>query len=65
MDNSEKILVADENNVLLTVVFKMLSLLGYELSSADSGENGLNVFRKSTSTSSYWTMICPGWMKWP
>ena len=48
MDNSEKILVADENNVLLTVVSKMLSLLGYELSSANSGENGTNVFRKST-----------------
>jgi CheY-like chemotaxis protein len=47
MDNSQKILVVDDNNVLLTVVSKMLSLLGYEVSSADSGENGLNVFRKS------------------
>ena len=47
MDNSEKILVVDDNNVLLTVVSKMLSLLGYEVSSADSGENGLNVFQKS------------------
>ena len=47
MDNGEKILVVDDNNVLLIVVSKMLSLLGYEVSSADSGENGLNVFRKS------------------
>ena len=47
MDNSQKILVVDDNNVLLTVVSKMLSLLGYEVSSADSGENGLDVFRKS------------------
>jgi len=47
MDNSQKILVVDDNNVLLIVVSKMLSQLGYEVSSADSGENGLNVFRKS------------------
>ena len=47
MGNSEKILVVDDNSVLLTVVSKMLSLLGYEVSSADSGENGLNVFQKS------------------
>ena len=47
IDNSQKILVVDDNNVLLTVISKMLSLLGYEVSSADSGENGLNVFRKS------------------
>jgi CheY-like chemotaxis protein len=47
MDNGEKILVVDDNNVLLIVVAKMLSLLGYEVSSADSGANGLNVFRKS------------------
>jgi CheY-like chemotaxis protein len=47
MDNGEKILVVDDNNVLLIVVAKMLSLLGYEVSSADSGENELNVFRKS------------------
>jgi len=47
METGEKILVVDDNNVLLIVVSKMLSLLGYEVSSADSGENGLNVFRKS------------------
>ena len=47
MGNSEKILVVDDNSVLLTVVSKMLSLLGYEVSSAVSGENGLNVFQKS------------------
>ena len=47
MDKGEKILVVDDNNIFLIVVSKMLSLLGYEVSSADSGENGLNVFRKS------------------
>jgi CheY-like chemotaxis protein len=47
MDKDEKILVVDDNNIFLIVVSKMLSLLGYEVSSADSGENGLNVFRKS------------------
>ena len=48
MDKGEKILVVDDNNIFLIVVSKVLSLLGYEVSSADSGENGLNVFRKST-----------------
>jgi CheY-like chemotaxis protein len=47
METGEKILVVDDNNVLLIVVSKMLSLLGYEVSSADSGANGLNVFCKS------------------
>jgi len=47
METGAKVLVVDDNNVLLIVVSKMLSLLGYEVSSADSGENGLNVFRKS------------------
>ena len=48
MDNGEKILVVDDNKVILTVVSKMLFLLGYEVSSADSAEKGLNVFRKSS-----------------
>jgi len=47
MDNGEKILVVDDNNVLLIVISKMLSLLGYEVSSADSGASGLNVFSRS------------------
>jgi two-component system cell cycle sensor histidine kinase/response regulator CckA len=47
METGGKILVVDDNNVLLIVVSKMLSLLGYDVSSADSGANGLNVFRKS------------------
>ena len=47
METGEKILVVDDNNVLLIVISKMLSLLGYEVSSADSGANGLNVFRKT------------------
>lgn len=47
METGGKILVVDDNNVLLTVVSKMLSLLGYDVSSADSGTNRLNAFRKS------------------
>jgi DNA-binding NarL/FixJ family response regulator len=46
METGEKILVVDDNNVLLIVVAKMPSLLGYEVSSADSGANGLSAFRK-------------------
>ena len=47
METGEKILVVDDNNFLRIVVSKMLSLLGYEVSSADSGENGLSVFLKN------------------
>ena len=47
METGEKILVVDDNNFLRSVVSKMLSLLGYEVSSADSGENGLSLFRKN------------------
>lgn len=47
METGEKILVVDDNNVLLIVVSKMLARLGYEVSSADSGENGLSIFRKN------------------
>lgn len=48
METGGKILVVDDNNVLLSVVSEMLSLLGYDVSSADSGTNGLNAFRKSS-----------------
>jgi len=65
MDNSEKILVVDDNNVPLIVVAKMLSLYGYEVSSADSGENGLNVFRKSNFDMVLLDYDTPGWMRWP
>jgi CheY-like chemotaxis protein len=47
METGAKILVVDDNNGLLIVVSKMLSRLGYEVSSADSGENGLDVFLKN------------------
>jgi CheY-like chemotaxis protein len=41
---SAKILVVDDNSVVRDVVSLMLSLLGHEVSSADSGENGLSIF---------------------
>jgi CheY-like chemotaxis protein len=47
METGEKILVVDDNNFLRSVVSKMLSRLGYEVSSADSGENGLSLFLKN------------------
>jgi CheY-like chemotaxis protein len=47
MEIGERILVVDDNNVLLIVISKMLSRLGYEVSSADSGENGLKIILKN------------------
>ena len=47
METGEKILVVDDNNFLRIVVSKMLSRLGYEVLSADSGENGLSIFLKN------------------
>ncbi len=47
METGDKILVVDDNNFLRIVVSKMLSLLGYEVLSADSGENGLSLFLKN------------------
>jgi CheY-like chemotaxis protein len=47
MEISERILVVDDNNVLLIVISKMLSRLGYEVSSADSGEKGLRIILKN------------------
>ena len=47
METGEKILVIDDNKFLRIVVSKMLSRLGYEVSSADSGENGLRIFLKN------------------
>ena len=46
MGTGAKILIIDDNNDLRMVVSKMLSRLGYEVSSADSGENGLGLFGK-------------------
>ena len=47
MGTSGKVLVVDDNNDLRIVVSKLLSRLGYEVSSADSGENGLSIFLKN------------------
>ena len=47
MEIGERILVVDDNNVLLIVISKMLSRLGYDVSSAASGENGLRIILKS------------------
>ncbi len=42
-----KILVVDDNEIVRIVVAKMVSRLGYEVSSTDSGENGFNLFLKN------------------
>ena len=42
----EKILVVDDNYPIRIVISEMLSRIGYDASSADSGENGLGLFRK-------------------
>jgi CheY-like chemotaxis protein len=47
MGTGAKILVVDDNHLLLTLVSKMLSRLGYEVSSADSGENGMRIIFNS------------------
>jgi CheY-like chemotaxis protein len=47
METGGNILVVDDNNVFRIVASKMLSRLGYEVSSADSGENGLSIFLKN------------------
>jgi len=47
METGGNILVVDDNAVFRMVVSKMLSRLGYEVSSADSGENGLRIFLKN------------------
>ena len=47
METGENILVVDDNNFLRMAVSQMLSMLGYEVLSADSGENGLSLFFKN------------------
>jgi CheY-like chemotaxis protein len=46
METDGSILVVDDNKICRIVVSKMLSQLGYAVSSADSGENGLSIFLK-------------------
>jgi len=47
METIKKNLVVDDNSFLRTLVSKMLSRLGHDVSSADSGENGLSVFLRN------------------
>jgi len=47
METGKNILVVDDNKFLRIAVSKMLSGLGYEVLSADSGENGLSIFLKN------------------
>jgi len=47
METGGNVLVVDDNEFLRIVVSKMLSRLGYEVLSADSGESGLRIFLKN------------------
>jgi two-component system cell cycle sensor histidine kinase/response regulator CckA len=44
---SQKILVVDDDDTIRDIVSKMLCRLGFEVSSADSAENGLALFVKN------------------
>jgi len=44
---TRKILIVDDNDSFRSVVSQMLCWLGYNVSSADSGESGLSVFFKN------------------
>lgn len=47
METGPKILVVDDDSVLRLLLSKMLSRLGYDVASADSGEKGLGLFLKN------------------
>jgi two-component system cell cycle sensor histidine kinase/response regulator CckA len=47
MGTRGKVLVVDDNNSLRILVSRMLCRLGYEVSSADSGEKGLSIFHEN------------------
>jgi len=47
METGGRILVVDDNNLFRGVISQILSRLGYEVSSADSGEKGLGVFLRN------------------
>jgi two-component system, NarL family, capsular synthesis sensor histidine kinase RcsC len=47
METGTKILVVDDNDFIRIGVSKMLSRLGYEVASADCGENGLSILLKN------------------
>jgi DNA-binding NtrC family response regulator len=46
MDAGRRILIVDDDPTMRGVVSSMLSWLGHEVSTADSGENGLSIFLK-------------------
>jgi CheY-like chemotaxis protein len=48
METGPKMLVVDDNSVLRILLSKMLSRLGYDVASADSGEKGLGLFLKNS-----------------
>ena len=50
METGTKILVVDDNDFIRIGVSKMLSRLGYEVASADCGENGLSILLKVAPT---------------
>ena len=45
--NFRRILVVDDNEIVRSVVTKMIARLGYEVLSTDCGENGWNLFLKN------------------
>jgi CheY-like chemotaxis protein len=47
METGGRILVVDDNALFRGVISQILSRLGYEVSSADSGEMGLGVFLRN------------------
>jgi CheY-like chemotaxis protein len=47
METGGRILVVDDNDLFRGVISQILSRLGYEVSSADSGEKGLGVFLRN------------------
>jgi CheY-like chemotaxis protein len=47
METGGRILVVDDNDLFRGAISQILSRLGYEVSSADSGEKGLGVFLRN------------------
>jgi CheY-like chemotaxis protein len=47
METGARILVVDDNGIFRNMVSRMLARLGYDVSSADSGESGLSIFLKN------------------
>ena len=47
MEAARKILIIDDDPTVRSVVSEMLSMLGHEVSTADSGEKGLRIFFKN------------------